>query len=87
MNKMNYKTLRERIYYQLGYCAGYGEMGREILGYIHPDADLDISELPEYIEFEVGKNKEMLMELQKKLKIKTLDSSMAKDVLVVKEKE
>lgn len=84
MNEMNYKTNREKIYYQLGYCVGHQSMSREILGYI--EAELDVNDLPEYIEFVEKKNKKMLLKLQNLLKIETLDNSMADENLVVKEK-
>jgi len=86
MNNMNYQTLREKTYYQLGYCAGYEEMGREILGYLEEEK-LDVRNLDEYIKFEEEFNKDMLAKLQRKLKIDTLDGSMAKENLVIKEKE
>lgn len=69
MDKMKYKTTREKAYYQLGYCAGYGEMAREIRA---------------YLELEEEDNNEMLTKLQEKLKIKTLDGSMANDELLVR---
>lgn len=82
---MNYQTLREKIYYQLGYCAGYREMGREIRGYLESQESSE--GLQEYIELEEEENKDMLEKLQKKLGIDTLDGSMAKENLVVKEKD
>jgi len=88
MDKMNYQTSREKIYYQLGYCAGHESMSKEILGYIEgEDYNVLGGDLEEYIEFEEKFNKDMLEKLQKKLKIDTLDGSMAKENLVIKEKE
>lgn len=85
MDNMNYQTLREKIYYQLGYCAGHESMSREIEGYI--EGELDVENLDEYIKFVEEFNKDMLVKLQRKLKIDTLDSSMSKENLVIKEKE
>ena len=92
MEKMNYKTERERAYYQLGHCAGYGEMGREILGYLITDNDkVNLSKFKEclcdYIELEKEYSDDMLLKLQKKLNIKTLDGSMADENLIYKEKK
>jgi len=60
-------------------------MGREIEGYI--EGELDVENLDEYIKFVEEFNKDMLVKLQRKLKIDTLDSSMSKENLVIKEKE
>ncbi len=92
MNKMNYKTEREKAYYQLGSCAGYGEMGREIIGYLITDNDkVNLSKfkecLREYIELEKEYSDDMLEKLRAKLKVVTLDGSMAEENLVVPEKE
>jgi len=91
MDKMKYETLREKAYYQLGYCAGYEEMGKEIRGCLMDDDEINLPRfkewLDEYIEFEEKYSKEILTKLQKKLKIKTLDGSMADENLIYKEKE
>ena len=84
MDKMKYETPREKAYYQLGYCAGHESMSREILGYI--EGELDVNELPEYIKFVEKKNKKMLVKLQGKLKIDTLNLSMADENLIYKDK-
>ena len=89
MDKMNYKTEREKAYYQLGYCAGYGEMGREIITCLD-DEGKDLSKfkkwLCEYIELEKEDSDDMLGKLRVKLKIVTLDGSMADENLIYKEK-
>ncbi len=86
---MNYKTEREKAYYQLGHCAGYGEMGREIITCLD-DEGKDLSKFKKwlhyYIKLEEKDNNDMLEKLKAKLKIKTLDGSMADENLVVKEK-
>ncbi len=91
MNEMNYKTEREKAYYQLGYCAGYGEMGREVTSCLLTDDGNSLSKfkkwLCEYIELEKEYSDDMLEKLRTKLKVVTLDGSMAKENLVVPEKE
>ncbi len=85
MDKMKYETAREKAYYQLGHCAGYEEMGREIIGCLmEEDNNMPRFKkwLQDYIELEEEYNKRMLDKLQKKLKIETLGGSMADNVLI-----